>query len=105
MQSFSDIRVRLRDWWSQHGPNKYILTLIIFVLIMLFIGDQSWWKRIARSRQIAELEEEYQTYQQGIDEASHDIELMQNRDSLIRFARERYHMHTADEDVYLIEKK
>ena len=84
--------------------NKYILTLIIFALVMLFAGEQSILNRFKRARQISELEQQKESYIQGINEAQHEIDMLQSTDSLERFAREHYLMHTPEEDVYIVEE-
>lgn len=83
--------------------NKYVVTLLAFLLVMLFAGDQSIVRRVHRARQIWRLEQQKEQYQRLLEEAQHDIQLLENKDSLERFAREQYFMHKAGEDVYLIE--
>ena len=82
--------------------NKYILTLVVFGFIMFFIGDQSIRVRLHKSQQIRELENQRDIYQAGIDEAQHQLQTLHSRDSLEKYAREKYLMHTANEDVYLV---
>lgn len=82
--------------------NKYILTTLVFGIIMLFVGDRCILKRIQRARQIHALEQQLDAYRQGIDEANRDIQMLRNMDSLERYAREHYYMHTDNEDVYII---
>ncbi len=92
-------------WWGirKYLLNKYIITLIIFAVIMVFIGDQSLLVRLQRARQIHKLEQQRDNYCNQIEQAQHDIEILQNKDSLERFAREQYYMHTPEEEVFIIE--
>lgn len=82
--------------------NKYILTLVVFGFIMFFFGDQSIRVRLHKGRQIRELEEQRDVYNSAIEEARHQLKILHSRDSLERFAREKYLMHSPNEDVYLV---
>lgn len=82
--------------------NKYILTLLIFAGIMLFAGEQSIINRIKRARQINDTKAQVRGLREAIDKAHKDLEILQNKDSLERLAREKYYMCQPDEDVYLI---
>jgi len=84
--------------------NKYVLSILIFAAIMLFAGEQSYRVRIRKARQIRELEEQRDNYQKAIDAARHDIEVLQSTDSLEKFAREQYLMHTEEEEIFLVEE-
>lgn len=95
--------------WSQiwalirrYVLNKYVLTLVVFGLIMFFVGDQSIRVRWHKAQQIRELKTQRATYQQAINEAQHELQSLQIKDSLERFAREKYLMHTSNEDVFLV---
>ncbi len=94
-----------RVWFIIHKYllNKYVITLVIFGVIMFFVGEQSIRVRIHKGRQISELKEQRDTYQQAIDQAKHDLQILQSTDSLEKYAREKYLMHADNEDVYLID--
>lgn len=83
--------------------NKYVITLLVFTFIMLFAGDQSLIHTIKRGRDIHQLEKQRDMYREGTRVAREGIQTLQNTDSLERYGRERYYMHTANEDVYIIE--
>ena len=88
--------------WKKFG--KYGITIAVFAVVMIFFGDQSLINYVKRAREIHHLEEQRDTYREGIQKARHDLEVLQNTDSLERFAREQYYMHTENEDVYLVEE-
>ena len=71
---------------------------------MIFFGDQSLINYVKRAREIHRLEEQRDSYREGIQKARHELNVLQNTDSLERFAREQYYMHTDNEDVYLVEE-
>ena len=83
--------------------NKYVFTIVVFAVVMIFVGEQSYRVRLHKAKQIHELEEQRDNYQQAIDQAKHDLQTLQSTDSLEKFAREKYLMHAENEDVYLID--
>lgn len=86
-------------------PNKYVLTLIVFGLVFIFSSDRGLILLAKRRHEIRVLEQQRDRYLQGIEKAQHDLEILRNKDSLERFAREQYRMHAPGEDVYLIDDK
>ena len=88
--------------WRKYG--KYVVTIAAFAVVMIFFGDQSLINYVKRAREIHHLEEQRDTYRDGIQKARHDLNVLQNTDSLERFAREQYYMHADNEDVYLVEE-
>lgn len=84
--------------------NKYSITIGLFLVVMIFIGDQCWIKRVRRAREIKELEEQRDSYREGIRRSAQEIEVLSNPDSLAQFAREEYLMHTDKEVIYLVEE-
>ncbi len=98
--TFSDFwtSIRIGKWW------KYVLTLVIFLGVYLFVGEQSMLQFWHRHREINRLEEQRDMYKAGAARAEQEIRLLQNPDSLERYAREHYYMHTSNEDIYLVEE-
>ena len=90
--------MRIGKWW------KYVLTLVIFLVVYLFVGEQSMLHFWHRHREIKRLEEQRDMYIEGAAKAEQEIRLLQNPDSLERYAREHYYMHTSNEDIYLVEE-
>lgn len=99
------------DWkqkWARirkHIPNKYVLTLIVFGFVFLFSSDRGLIHLAKLRHEIRVVEQQRDRYLQDIEKAQHDLEILQNKDSLERFAREQYLMHAPDEDVYLVDDK
>jgi cell division protein FtsB len=90
--------IKIRKW------GKYILTLLIFAVVFLFIGEQSVVHFIRRGREIRHLEEQRDMYREGAAKAEQEINTLHQPDSLERYAREHYYMHTPNEDIYLVEE-
>ena len=83
---------------------KYAITLLIFLEVFLFIGEQSLIQFIRRGREIRHLEEQREMYQKSADKAQREIQTLNHPDSLEQYAREHYYMHTPNEDIYLVEE-
>ncbi len=96
---------KIRDWSKKYLLNKYSITLFVFLVVFVFIGDRSLIQRIRRSHQIHQLERRLEQYRQGTKEAQRELMILQNPDSLEKYARENYYMHTQDEDVYIVPEK
>ena len=99
--TFSDFldKIKLRAW------GKYVITLLVFAVIYLFIGDQSMIRFVRRGREIRHLEQQRDMYRAGIEATQAEIDMLSNPDSLEQFAREQYFMHEQNEDIYLVEEK
>lgn len=90
--------IQVRKW------GKYVVTVLIFLTVFLFIGDQSLIRFVRRHREIRQMEEQRDMYREATEEAQREIQLLDNRDSLERYAREHYFMHDAEEEIFLIEE-
>lgn len=89
--------IKIQKW------GKYAITLLAFLIVFLFVGDQSLIRFFHRHREIRQLEEQRDMYRAETEKAQREIQMLQNADSLERFAREHYYMHTPEEDIYLID--
>ena len=88
--------------WYRILFNKYVVVLVIFLFIFLFSGEKSVISSLRRSQRIRQTQAQIERTRKQIDECHREIRTMSNTDSLERFAREHYYMHTEGEDVYLI---
>lgn len=96
------IAVLLRKWVL----NKYVITLVVFLFMLAFLGENSWIQQIKNARQISGLEEELDNYLQEAARYRLDIQTLQgSEENLERYAREHYYMHAPNEDVYLIDEE
>lgn len=83
--------------------NKYAITLMVFALLFVFFGDHSLVQYLKRAKKMRALEEQLVQTQQEIEQAESVIRVLDNVDSLERFAREQYRMHAPNEDVFIVE--
>ena len=85
--------------------NKYILTLLFFAVWMVFFDDRDIFTTHFRyKKELRTLEDSKAYYQEQIAETRKELEQLKNDpQTLERYARERYRMKRADEDLYIIE--
>lgn len=97
----------LKNLWDKSRKyllNKYVIVLVVFAVPLCFVGSASLLSRIRNAHEIASRKEQLREYQAKIDATNRDLHALENPDSLERFAREHYHMHADNEDVYLIKE-
>ena len=85
--------------------NKYVLTLLVFGIVFVFVGDQSLLRRFHNARLLHQLEKQRETYTQDIETIEQELHALERTDSLESFARETYFMHAPNEDVYVVKDK
>ena len=98
--NFSELwnKIKIRKW------AKYVITLVVFLIIYLFVSDQSILHFVKRGREIRSLEEQRDIYREQTEKAESELKTLMIKDSLERYAREQYFMHEKGEDIYLVEE-
>ena len=83
--------------------NFYVITGLIFLTWMFFLDSNDFLSRFRLSSKLKSLESEKAYYEQKIKEVEKDREeLFGDRESLEKFAREKYLMKKENEDVFII---
>jgi cell division protein DivIC len=83
--------------------NFYVVTLAIFFVWMLVLDSNNLIARFQLSSKLSDLENEKEHYQEKIKEVEKDRnELFGDRESIEKFAREKYLMKKESEDIYII---
>ncbi len=83
--------------------NKYILTVVIFVVWMLLFDSSNWIDVVREYRKIKKFETEKEYYLEKIENDRKRLyELRTNNENLEKFAREQYLMKKPDEDIFVI---
>lgn len=86
--------------------NKFIITIVVFVIWMMFFDQYNLISRINNNRKIAELEQQKEYYIAEIQRSERLLqELEGDNQSLEKFAREQYLMKKEDEDIYIVKVK
>lgn len=84
--------------------NKYAITLYVFAVLFIFVGEQSLINQVSRRREIRKTQQEIEQIKAETQAANNLLQSLEDKDSLERFAREQYRMHAEDEVVYIVEE-
>lgn len=83
--------------------NFYFVTLAIFLIWMLLLDSNNLVARYQLGSKLNSLEDEKAYYEEKIKEVKKDrSELLGDRESIEKFAREKYLMKKESEDIYVI---
>lgn len=83
--------------------NFYFLAGLLFVLWMLFLDSNDLISRFKLTNKLHSLEREREYYHEKIKEVEEDRnELFGTKESVEKFAREKYLMKKDNEDVFVI---
>jgi len=86
--------------------NKYLITIVAFVIWMVFFDDTNLREQARLTSQLKELKREKEFYLLGIENSRKAAEeLMSDKEQLEKFAREQYLMKRDNEDIYIIVKE
>lgn len=85
------------------ATNKYLLAIAIYLVLSLFIMDNTYIDRVDNNYKIHELNEQIASYDKQIETCLRKMdELSTNKTNLERFAREEYYMKRKNEEVFII---
>lgn len=97
------IRLKIIDKIPPFLRNKYLLTIIIFVLWIVLFDSNNLISQHKEMKNLKKLRAEREYYVQRIEEDKRKlIELKTDDQNLEKFAREQYRMKKPDEDLYII---
>ncbi len=86
--------------------NFYVVTAFFFLLWMIALDSNNLFTRYQLSSKLGSLENEQEYYEEKIKEVEKDRdELFGDRESLEKFAREKYLMKKETEDIFIVEEK
>jgi cell division protein FtsB len=97
------IRFKFIDKIPAVFRNKYVLTIIIFVVWISLLDSNNLIARYKDMRELRKLKIDREYYVKRIEEDKQKLhELKTDKHNLEKFAREQYHMKKSDEDLYII---
>jgi len=86
--------------------NKYLITLLIFAVWMFFFDRNDMISQYTYSTKVKKLEQERDFYLQQTAEVKKDLTALDsNKNTLEKFAREKYFMKKDNEDIFVVVKK
>lgn len=90
-------------WVFQYLRNKYVLTLLLFMIWIAFFDQNNLVDRFSNLKKLNQLTKEKEYYKKKILEDKQRLkELKSDSDDLEKFARETYFMKKDNEDVYVV---
>ena len=89
--------------WHVLGRYKYLITIVVGLLWVCLLDENSWRERIRLQGEINALSDEYAEMARENEQDSLLLDnLKRNPKAYERVARERYFMKAADEDVFVL---
>ncbi|RAV97656.1 FtsB family cell division protein [Pseudochryseolinea flava] len=86
--------------------NFYVVVSVVFLLWMTFLDSNNLIARFQMSSKLSGLESEREYYQDKYKETEKDRnEVFGDRESIEKFAREKYLMKKETETIYVIKEK
>lgn len=82
---------------------KYCVVIVVAVVIVGFVGENSLWAHYRNKQKISELEEEIDRYRQCYEKDQEQLRRLDKDPKAIeKIARERYFMKEDDEDIFVL---
>ncbi|WP_294591122.1 septum formation initiator family protein [uncultured Bacteroides sp.] len=95
---------KLASLWSFVCRRKYLITLVIFAVVVGFLDENSIMRRMGYAREESRLRDEIEKYRKEYEENTERLnELAVDSGAIERIAREKYLMKKPNEDIYVFE--
>ncbi|MCD7925758.1 septum formation initiator family protein [Bacteroidaceae bacterium] len=96
---------KLLTIWNYIRRHKYLITVLIFIVVIGFLDENSLIQRIKHRNEISTLNSEIEKYQKQYEEDTEKLkELTTNPEALEKIAREKYLMKKPNEDIFVFEE-
>lgn len=91
--------------WKYIRQHKYLITIAAFLVIIVFLDENSLIQRQKHQQEINTLKSEIERYRQQFEEDTRKLkELTSNPEAMEKIAREKYLMKRPNEDVFIFEE-
>ena len=91
--------------WKYIRQHKYMITIAAFLVIIVFLDENSLIQRQKHQQEINTLKAEIERYRQQFEENTRKLkELTSNPEAMEKIAREKYLMKRPNEDVFIFEE-
>ena len=96
---------KLLTVWSYIRRHKYLITILAFLVVIVFLDENNLVQRAKYRQEISALKSEIEKYRIKYEEDTRMLkELMDNPEALEKIAREKYFMKRPDEDIFIFEE-
>lgn len=83
--------------------NKYVITAIAFLILMLFLDPNDWFTQRSRTKELEQANDNATFLKREIDKMNKELMAVQNDSATLeRYAREKFHEKKENEDVYIV---
>lgn len=97
------IKFKIIDKIPAAFRNKFILTIIIFIIWLVLFDSNNLISRYKELKELHKLKKDKEYFSNRIETDRKKLhELKTDNDNLEKFAREQYRMKQPDEDLYII---
>ncbi|MBC8173750.1 MAG: septum formation initiator family protein [Chitinophagales bacterium] len=107
MEKIKTIRERIRNWnVPKIFLNKFVFTFFIFMVWMSFFDQNNIIVQLDRRNDLRQAAVQKEFYAEETEKAKLQLsQLLTDKQSLEKFAREKYYMKKPNEDVFVIVEK
>lgn len=96
---------KLMTVWNYIRRHKYLITIVAFLVIIVFLDENSLVRRYQHRQEISTLTSEIAKYKKQFKEDTEKLkELTESPEALEKIAREKYLMKKPDEDIFIFEE-
>ena len=96
---------KLLTVWKYIRQHKYLITIVIFLIIIIFLDENNLLRRAQHKYEISELKSEIERYREQYEHDTKMLEeLSNNPEALEKIAREKYLMKKPNEDIFIFEE-
>lgn len=96
---------KLMTVWNYIRQHKYLITIVAFLIIIVFLDENSLIQRNKHRQEINALTSEIEKYRKQFEEDTRRLkELTSNPEALEKIAREKYLMKKPNEDIFIFEE-
>lgn len=96
---------KLLTVWKYIRQHKYLITIVIFLIIIIFLDENNLLRRAQHKYEISELKSEIERYREQYEHDTKMLEeLSNNPEALEKIAREKYLMKRPNEDIFIFEE-
>ena len=96
---------KLMTIWTYIRQHKYLITIAAFLVIIVFLDENSLIQRAKHQQEINTLNSEITKYRKQFEEDTEKLkELTNNPEAMEKIAREKYLMKKPNEDIFIFEE-
>ena len=96
---------KLMTLWKYIRRHKYLITVVAFLVIIVFLDENSLIQRAQHRQEINDLTTEIAKYRKQYEEDTERLkELTNSPEALEKIAREKYFMKKPNEDIFIFEE-